>query len=131
MRWITTKAALAALLIPFVSMPGAMGENLTSTTVFEGNATTPAKNGAPQSVHISVQSWGIAGQRGQNGIPYEIPLRGFYMAHLLSGEISTTIDGQTTKQPPGAYWTIKLGATMQVKVLGEYARLETTVVAKQ
>jgi hypothetical protein len=67
----------------------------------------------------------------QQGAPQEIPLRGFYVAHLLSGSISTTIDGETTKQPPGAYWAVKAGAAMQVRVLGEFAVLETIVTAKQ
>lgn len=66
-----------------------------------------------------------------NSVTHEIPQRGFYIAHLLSGSISTTIDGETTEQPPGAYWTVKAGATMQVKVLGEFAVLETIVAAKR
>ena len=66
-----------------------------------------------------------------NGPTYEIPLRGFYLAHLLNGHISATIDGQTAKRSTGDYWTVKGGAAMQVKVFGEYAVLETTVVAKQ
>jgi quercetin dioxygenase-like cupin family protein len=121
-------AAIAAIGIP---LAGAMAQTLSPRLVFEGNVTTLAKGGATQAVRVSVQSWGIAGQRGQNGIAHEIPLRGFYVAHLLSGDISTTIDGETTKQPPGAYWTVKPGATMQVKVNGEYAVLETTAVSKQ
>jgi len=58
-------------------------------------------------------------------------LRGFYTAHLLSGIISTTIDGQTTAHLPGDYWTVKPGAIMQVKVIGEVAVMETIVMAKQ
>jgi quercetin dioxygenase-like cupin family protein len=102
-----------------------MAQALSPTLVFEGNTTTTAKNGATQTVHVVVQSWGIAGQE------HEIPLRGFYVAHLLSGQISATVDGQTTEHLPGPYWTVKAGATMRVKVVGEVAVLETTVVAKQ
>jgi hypothetical protein len=91
----------------------------------------PAKDGSTQPVHVTVQSWGIAGQRSQNGTAQEIPLRGFYVAHLLSGHISAMINGRTTEHLPGDYWTIKAGSTMQVKVLGEFAMLETIVAAKQ
>jgi quercetin dioxygenase-like cupin family protein len=93
--------------------------------VYEGNTTIPAKNGATQAVHVSVQSWGIAGPE------HEIPLPGFYVAHLLSGQILATIDGQTTQHVPGDYWTVKAGAAMRVEVVGEVAALETIVVRKQ
>ena len=53
------------------------------------------------------------------------------MAHLLSGQILATVDGQTTQHLPGDYWTVKAGATMRVRVVGEVAVLETTVVSKQ
>jgi quercetin dioxygenase-like cupin family protein len=122
MSRIAISAALVAIAVP---LAGAMAQALSPTVVFEGNTTTPAKNGAIQTVHIVVQSWAIAGQE------HEIPLRGFYVAHLLSGQISTTINGETATQPTGPYWTVKAGATMRVKVVGEVAVLETIVAAKQ
>jgi len=105
--------------------PGAIAQDFSPTTVYEGNTTIPAKNGATQAVHVSIQSWGIAGPE------HEIPLQGFYVAHLLSGQISATIDGQTTQHLPGDYWTVKAGTAMRVKAGGEVAVLETTVVSKQ
>jgi hypothetical protein len=87
MTGIAIGAALVAIAIP---LAGAIAQALSPTLAFEGNTATPAKNDATQTVHIVVQSWGIAGQED------EIPLRGFYVAHLLSGQISTTIDGQMT-----------------------------------
>jgi outer membrane protein assembly factor BamB len=100
---------------------------LSPTPVFEANTTIPAKNGATQAVHISVQSWAIAGQERE----IQIPLHEFYVAHLLSGEILATIDGQTTERLPGDYWTVKAGAAMRIMMVGEVAVLETTVVSKQ
>ena len=128
MARITTKALLVAITIP---LTGAMAEILSPSLEFEARTTTPMKSGVAQPAHVSVQSWGLVGQRGQNGTAQEIPLHGFYVAHLLSGSISTMIDGQTSKHLPGDYWSVKSGATMQVKVLGEYAMLETIVVSKQ
>jgi quercetin dioxygenase-like cupin family protein len=124
MKRIATRGALVLVAIAILSV-GTMAQAISPTLVFEGDTATPAKNGAPQAVHVSVQSWAIAPQER------EIPLRGFYVAHLLSGQISTTIDGQTTEHLPGDYWTVKPGATMQLKALGEVAVLETTVVAKE
>src|SRR5262249_11448758 len=128
MAHIATKALFVAIAFPLV---GAMAQELYPIQKFEGRTTTPAKEGVTQGVHVSVQSWKIAGHRDRDEVAQEIPLRGFYVAQLLSGDISTTIDGQTTRRAPGDYWTVKTGATMQVKVLGEFAVLETTVVAKQ
>jgi quercetin dioxygenase-like cupin family protein len=120
------RIAVSAALVAIAMFSGtAMTQTLSPTAVFEGNIATPAKNGETQAVRVSVQSWGIADQE------HEIPLRGFYVAHLLSGQISTIIDGQTAEHMPGDYWTVKSGATMQVKVVGEIAVLETTVVAKE
>ena len=116
-----TKRVAAALVAIAVPLAGAMAQALSPTLVFEGNTTTDAT----QAVHIVVQSWGIASKE------YEIPLGGFYVAHLLSGAISTTIDGQTTERLPGDYWSVKAGAVMRVEVIGEVAVLETTVVTKQ
>jgi uncharacterized cupin superfamily protein len=118
-------AATIASIAIAASLGGARAETLSPAAVFEGSASTPAKNGTARPVHISVQSWGISGQE------QEIPLREFYVAHLLSGAISATIDGQTTEHLPGDYWIVKAGAAMRVKVIGEVAVLETTVVSKQ
>jgi uncharacterized cupin superfamily protein len=119
-------AVLTTAIIAIVApSAGAIAQALAPAPMYEGNTTIPAKNGATQAVHINVQSWGISGQE------QEIPLKGFYVAHLLSGQILAAVDGQTTQHLPGDYWTVKAGAAMRVKVVGEVAVLETTVVSKQ
>jgi len=128
MKSVFIGAAWAAIAAPLAA--GAAGA-LSSVMQFEVSTTTPSKSGALQPAHISIQSWGLSGDRGRSAIAQHIPLQGFYVAHLLSGGISTTIDGQTTKRLPGDYWTVKAGTTMQVRVLGEYAMLETIAVTKQ
>jgi hypothetical protein len=119
-------AALTAILLP-----GAAAEDLSSKHIFDGVTTTRTDAGAPVDIRLSIQSWGIKGDRRAPGAPQEIPLQGFYLAHLLSGEVTTTIGQETTRHSPGDYWAVKPGATMQVKALGDYAMLETTVVSKQ
>jgi hypothetical protein len=114
----------AALLGLSILPSNAVAQTLVPTPVFETTASISAKNGTVHPVHVDIQSWRISGEK-------EIPLRGFYIAHLLGGAISTTIAGQTTIQPPGAYWPVKEDANMQVKVLGDLAVLETIVVTKQ
>jgi hypothetical protein len=118
-------AAIAGLVAIAVPLAGAVAEAPSPTSVFEGNATLTAKDGTTQTVHVSVQAWRIA------GLATELPLRDFYVAHLLSGQMSTTIDGQTKEHLPGDFWTVKAAAGMRAKVVGEVAVLETIVVAKQ
>jgi hypothetical protein len=122
MKRIAAGAALAAIALP---LAGAMAQALAPTPLSEGATTTPAKDGATQAVHVSVQAWAIDGQEK------EIPLRDFYVAHLISGQILATVDGETKGHWPGDYWVVKAGAGMRVKVVGEIAVLETTVVTKQ
>jgi hypothetical protein len=125
MRLIDIGPTLSALAI------SALGANpteaLEARPEFDAKMTTPSKQGPAQPVHVTVQSWGVS----QQNAAQEIPLRGFYVAHLLGGEIATTIDGQMTKRVAGDYWTVSPGSAMQVTVLGEFAVLETIVVAKQ
>ena len=119
-------AVLTTAAIAIVGpLPGAIAQALSPAPEYEGNTTIAAKNGATEPVHISVQARAISGQE------QEISLQGFYVAHLLSGQILATIDGHTAPHLPGDYWTVKAGASMKVKVGGEVAVLETTVVSKQ
>jgi hypothetical protein len=115
-------AAIVAIAGP---SPRAMAQALSPTPVYEADTTIPAKNGATEAAHVSVQSWAIAGQER------EIPLQGLYVAHLLSGQVSATIDGRTAQHLPGDYWTVRAGAAMTVKAVGEVAGLETIIVSKQ
>jgi quercetin dioxygenase-like cupin family protein len=124
MKLVALSAGLALSVPP---LAGVFAQGLSPAPVFEGSTTVYAKNGVTQAIHIKVESWGIAGQ-GQE--TRKLPLPGFYIAHLLSGDISTIIDGQLTTYAPGDYWTVRSGAIMQVKVLGEFAVLETIVVTR-
>jgi quercetin dioxygenase-like cupin family protein len=118
-------ALSAGLVLGAAPLAGALAQGLSPAPIYEGSTTVSVQNGASKQIHVKVESWDIA---GQNHSAHEVPLRGFYLAHLLSGEISATIDGQMTNHAPGDYWTVKPGATMQVKVLGEFAVLETTIL---
>jgi hypothetical protein len=124
----------AALVV--ILLHGAFAGDLSSKDVYDSSkevldgSIAPHIN-SPSEVRLSIKSWGIMGDRRGDSMPQEIPVQGFYIAHVLTGEIIATIDGATTRHSPGDYWAVKLGAIMQVKALGDYAMLETTVIAKQ
>jgi hypothetical protein len=99
----------------------------TPITRFDARFTATTTEGVPQPVRIRFISWGLT---PRNKAIQEIPLAGFYVAHLRSGTISATTGGQTIVRQAGSFWTVGEGAKMQVRVLGEAAELETIVVTK-
>jgi hypothetical protein len=122
------KALIAVLILTAIPFASAIGQALAPTPVYEEKTTTRAENGTAQPVRVSIQSWDVA---GDEDAAREIPLPGFYVAHLISGHLSATIHGQATDHLPGDYWAVKVGSTMYVKALGQGALLETIVVSKQ
>jgi hypothetical protein len=118
----------ACVLLTMTPRYGAVGQTFSPTVVFEATTTTPDRSGASAPVHVNIQAWGI-GRRSDDSMQ-EMP-RGFYIAHLLSGAVSTTANGVTAQKTPGDYWTVKAGETMQIKVIGQFAVLETIAVTTQ
>jgi hypothetical protein len=95
------KTVISILTLTGFPLASAVSQALAPSTVFEEKTTTRAENGTAQPVRVSVQSWAFGGR--ENAAP-EIPLRGFYVAHLLSGHVSASIDGQARDHWPGDYW---------------------------
>ena len=122
-------ACWSAPLIAFL-FHAAAAEDLSLKQIFQGTMIVRTQGRDSVNVFLSIQSWGITGDRRGGSVLQEIPLQGFYLARLRSGEITSTIGGVTTHRSAGDYWDVGPGATMQVKALGDYAMLETTVVSK-
>jgi hypothetical protein len=118
-------AALLALVLP-LGATLAQAE-LEATKLYEGTVATRTATGAAQPVHLAVQSWTIA----NDGVAHKIPLAGFYVAHLQSGDVAATVAGETTDHRPSDFWAVKAGAIMSVKALSELAVIETIAPAKQ
>jgi quercetin dioxygenase-like cupin family protein len=118
---------LPAAVIFSISAAPVIAQVLTPAPISEVDIPV-ARNGAPETLRVSRQSWAIPGQNHQ---PIAIPLPGFYIAHLISGHMLATIGDKTTEHLPGDFWSVPSGSSLQVKVLGEAAVLETTAFAKQ
>jgi quercetin dioxygenase-like cupin family protein len=97
----------------------------SATLVLEADTITQTNAGKSQPIHVAVETWDLLSSR--EGAEQEIPLSGFYVAHLLSGQISSSVDGKRVERKPGDYWTVAAGTRMHVKVLREFAVLETIV----
>ncbi|MBO0733605.1 MAG: hypothetical protein J2P49_04670, partial [Methylocapsa sp.] len=124
-------SAIVGLFAFAIPMAWAASPALFPKPEFHGGMPLTAKNGAVVTARVSIQSWAIPGERDPNGPTYEIPLRGFYIAHLINGDMWSNVDGQTARRETGDYWTVKSGSSMRVQVRGELAVLETIVVSKQ
>ena len=124
-RRITWTGAALALAI---ALSAAVAQTeLKATKLYEGTVTTQTAKGAAQPVHLAVQRWTIA----NDGAVHEIPLAGFYVVQLQSGNVAATVAGETIDHRSSDFWTVKAGATMSVKVLSQLAVLETIAPAKQ
>lgn len=61
----------------------------------------------------------------------EIPVRGFGVTELKSGEVETTIDGQMTKRRPGDFWVVGPGQKYAIKNLAGMAVLHAVIFTKK
>lgn len=59
----------------------------------------------------------------------EIPVQGVEVLELKSGEVETTIDGQTLRRRPGSYWVVRPGQKYSLKSLGGMAVLHAFIFA--
>ncbi len=119
-----------SLLVVAICAATTAAQTLAPRQQFQSDITVPATNGTTQTARVIVQSWEISGSRTRQSPSLQIPLMGFYLARLVSGEIQAIIDGRAAKKTTGQYWVVPTGTIMQVQAVGELAVLETTVVAK-
>lgn len=93
------------------------------TTQFS-EAMSPVRTKGPTTVlRVELKQWHLAGQ----GVPIEIREPGFYVAHLIWGNVSTEIGGGTTRRTPGDFWNVEKGSRMVITINkpGEEALIQT------
>lgn len=94
-------------------------------TIYKGRLFVANANRAPKSAQITLQLWNL--EKGDDS-PQTLPISGFVVVNLRSGQVETTINGVSEVRVPEDFWTLKAGSTMQIKVLGQSAMLETLIV---
>jgi hypothetical protein len=93
------------------------------TTQFSDAVSLTRARGPVTPVRVALKRWHLAGQ----GVPIEIREPGFYVAHLISGNVSTEIGGTTTHRAPGDFWNVEQGSRMVITINkpGEEALMQT------
>ncbi len=56
---------------------------------------------------------------------------GFQITELKTGEVQTTIDGQTVKRRPGEFWVVRPGQTYAVRNLGGLVVLHVITLVRK
>ena len=61
----------------------------------------------------------------------DIPVPGFVVTELKSGEVETTIGGQTMRRRPGDFWLVRPGLKYSIKNLGGMAVLHVIIFTRK
>jgi len=77
-------------------------------------------------LNVEFKEWHVIG----GGRSTALPEQGFYVAHLVSGQMTTKMGDKTQLRHPGDFWTIEKGIRMviQIKPPTESAALQTIAI---
>lgn len=102
-------------------------EGVEVATHFSGTLKPTNPKGAAVPLHVEFKEWDITG--GDRSM--ELPDQGFYVAHLVSGDVTTKMGDKSQLRHPGDFWTVEKGTRMvvQIKPPTESALLETIAVS--
>jgi len=104
---------------------GASTGALQHTERFQGTAALKDKAGKAKTVRLAVHNWTLLGEQHID----EFPEHGFLLVQLLSGKVTTVIDGKTEKRNKGEFWVVRANEKMGIEARGEVTGLEITVLS--
>ena len=124
MAWIRLPLSLSATLLLGAAQSI---QNPLPQILYNGIVTTRTNRGNALPVRLSIQVLRFQSKPApQNVLP-----RGFFVAHLVSGSILTTISGESPRRRAvDSFWTVKSGAQMAVTVSGEVAILQIITASR-
>lgn len=61
----------------------------------------------------------------------DVPVHGFGVTELKSGEVETTIDGQTVRRRPGDFWLLQPGQKYGLNNLGGVVVLHVVILTRK
>ncbi len=83
--------------------------------------------GSAVPLKVEIKEWNVT----RSDRAAEISDQGFYIVHLLSGQVTTEIAGKTAARNTGDFWSVEKGQhmTISMKRPQEQARLQTIAVS--
>jgi hypothetical protein len=101
-------------------------EGVEAVTRFSETLKLTNPKGASVPLYVEFKDWDVTG----GGRGTELPDQGFYVAHLVTGDITTEIGGKSELRHPGDFWTVEKGTRMVVQITppSESAYLQTIAV---
>jgi hypothetical protein len=77
---------------------------------YSGVAKVTSPEGKSAQLRIEIKDWNLT--RTEQAV--KLPVAGFYVAQLKSGEIDTEIAGKKERRRPGDFWTVAAGESMSI-----------------
>ena len=83
--------------------------------------------GSAVPLKVEIKEWNVT----RSDRAAEISDQGFYIVHLLSGQVTTEIAGKSTARNPGDFWVVEKGQRMAISIKRphESAGLQTIAVS--
>lgn len=115
-----------ALQKPQPGVASSSGEAPEVATRFSDIVRPKNAKGAAMPLKVEVKEWMVT----RSARAFEMPDQGFYIVHLISGQITTEIAGKTTARHPGDFWVVEKGQHMAISMQRprESAALQTIAV---
>jgi len=112
-----------AMIVVYTTMPLAQQKPATGTAAVSAEAPEVAtrfsevlrpKNakGTVVALKVEMKQWRLS----RSDQAFAMPDQGFYLAHLISGEITTEIDGKSVAHHPGDFWVVEKGQRMAISM---------------
>jgi len=102
-------------------------EGPENATLFSEMVRPTNAKGAANPLKVEVRQWTVS----RSAKAFEMPDLGFYIVHLVYGEIITEIAGKTTPHHPGDFWVVEKGQHMAISMQRprEQAALQTIALS--
>lgn len=103
------------------------GEGPEVATRFSDIVRPKNPKGAAVPLKVDIKQWTVS----RSGRAFDMPDQGFYIVHLISGQITTEIAGKPTLRRPGDFWVVEKGQHMAISMQRprESAALQTIALS--
>ena len=77
---------------------------------FAGPVVVSNASGQTRTVRVAIRTWGIPNRQRVT-----LPERGHLIVQLLSGDLTTVVNGERRARKEGEFWTVPAGQALQLE----------------